>query len=102
MLFLRLTLLLSLCSTLLYADADRREWLGTYVLNCDGHRYTLRILQSMRKCSKSMPCLGLEIGYTDDQGAAHSALVDTLNNGQHMTFTVELAGIQQSFCLGSA
>jgi len=97
---LRLTLLLSLSSALLYADADRQDWIGTYALNYDGHGCTLHILQSKRKCRKAMPCSGLEADYTDDQGSLHSASVDTLDdNGRHLAFTVELSGNRQIFHL---
>jgi hypothetical protein len=82
---------------LLFADADRQDWIGEYAMNHDGHPGTLRIVPSRRKC-RSMPCPGLEVQYVDDHGAAYSGTVDVLDeNGQHVAFTVEFPGNPQVF-----
>jgi hypothetical protein len=92
-------LLLFLFPVVLYADADLQDWIGEYAMNQDGHLGTLRIVASKRKC-RSLPCPGLEAQYVDERGAAYSGSVDVLDqNGQHITFTVELPGVSQIFNL---
>jgi hypothetical protein len=89
--------LLFLVPVQLRADADRQDWIGEYAMNHDGHLGTLRIMPSIRKCSR-MPCPGLEVQYVDEHGAAYTGSVDVLDQaGQHMTFTLEFPGNPQVF-----
>jgi len=95
----RFSLIVGLLSfpLLLHADANRQDWVGDYAMNHDGHLGTLHIVPSHKKC-RSIPCLGLEVEYSDDRGSTYSGSVRVLDeNGQHMAFTVNFPGRPQVF-----
>jgi hypothetical protein len=88
---------LLLCVPLLHSDADRQDWIGEFAMNHDGHTGTLSISASKRKCIR-LPCPGLDVQYTDQNGASYPGSVDVLDDGgQHMEFTVEFPGNPQVF-----
>ncbi len=79
------------------ADAQVAEWIGQYAMIHDGHRGTLRIVDSKADCATT-PWCHLVVTYTGADGKRLGARIRQIDQRfQHMALDIAFPGNQQRF-----
>ena len=81
----------------MWADASKETWLGSWAMNHDGHRGTLRIVGTKADCNTSAWC-DMALSYVDGDGALRRGQILSIDDrGQHMAFQINFPGNPQRF-----
>lgn len=88
---------LLLLSTNVFADAAKADWFGTWTMNHDGMRGSLRIVDLPIDCAPAAWC-DMGITYTNDKGVRFTGKIERVQDKwQHMTFYINFPNNRQRF-----
>lgn len=83
--------------TEVFAQMQKKDWVGTYTMNHDGWEGTLVIVDSKRDCTHS-PWCSLNISYTDTEGNRRKAAISRFSRDwQYIAFQIRFPQHIQPF-----